>query len=209
MKAAALLVAAALAGCGQRGASVETASARPWRSIATAEDRTRIREWRGAWIEGLRQARAAGHGAAIAAEGALLAPDAALAGAALPDGSYQCRVLKLGSQGVGGLAYVPYPAFECRVRAEAGRQHFTKLAGSQRPVGHVHPDGDARGVFLGTLMLGDEGTAMRYGRDRTRDMAGIVERVGPRRWRIVLPRPRFESIVDVIELVPVAQGATS
>ncbi|MDB5668625.1 MAG: hypothetical protein JWL74_1575, partial [Alphaproteobacteria bacterium] len=36
-----------------------------------------------------------------------------------------------------------------------------------------------------------------------RDMAGIVERIGDRRWRIVLPRPSFESIVDVLELVPV------
>ena len=115
MRSAALLVAAALAGCGGRS-SVETASVRPWRSIATAEDRTRIREWRSAWVEGLRQARSAGHGPAIAGEGALLAPDAALAGAALPEGSYRCRVLKLGSQGVGGLAYVPYPAFECRFR---------------------------------------------------------------------------------------------
>jgi len=34
-------------------------------------------------------------------------------------------------------------------------------------------------------------------------MAGYVERVGERRWRMVLPRPTFESIVDVIELVPV------
>ena len=134
----------------------------------------------------------------------MLRPDAALAGAALPNDIYRCRVLKLGSQGAGGLAYIAYPAFDCRVRAEGGRQHFAKLSGSQRPVGHVYPEGDARGVFLGTLMLGDEGTAMRYGRDRERDMAGVVERIGPRRWRLVLPRPRFESIIDVIELVPVA-----
>ena len=175
-----------------------------WRSIATAEDRTRIRDWRSAWVEGLRQARAAGHGPAIAGEGALLQPDAALAGAALPDGSYRCRVTKLGSQGTGGLAYVAYPAFECRVRAEGGLQHFAKLSGSQRPVGHVYPDGHARRVFLGTLILGDERMAMRYGQDRDRDVAGVVERIGPRRWRLVLPYPRFESKVDVVELVPVS-----
>ena len=33
-------------------------------------------------------------------------------------------------------------------------------------------------------------------------MAGYVERVGEKRWRLVLPWPKFESIVDVVELVP-------
>ena len=31
-------------------------------------------------------------------------------------------------------------------------------------------------------------------------MAGVVERVGDNRWRLVLPYPRFESLLDVIEL---------
>ena len=35
-----------------------------------------------------------------------------------------------------------------------------------------------------------------------RDMAGYVERVGEKRWRLVLPWPKFELILDVIELVP-------
>ena len=33
-------------------------------------------------------------------------------------------------------------------------------------------------------------------------MAGFVERVGPRRWRIAFPYPAFESNLDVLELVP-------
>jgi hypothetical protein len=33
-------------------------------------------------------------------------------------------------------------------------------------------------------------------------MIGAVERIGPARWRIALPRPRFESTLDLIELVP-------
>jgi hypothetical protein len=43
---------------------------------------------------------------------------------------------------------------------------------------------------------------MRYGRDADRDLAGWVERVGERRWRLILPYPRFESTIDVVELVP-------
>jgi hypothetical protein len=57
-------------------------------------------------------------------------------------------------------------------------------------------------VFLGTLQLGDEQRALQYGRDRERDMAGVVERIGERRWRLVLPYPHFESTIDIVELVP-------
>ena len=39
-------------------------------------------------------------------------------------------------------------------------------------------------VFLGTMMLGDETRALDYGRDPVRDVAGLLERVGPRRWRL-------------------------
>ena len=38
--------------------------------------------------------------------------------------------------------------------------------------------------------------------DPDRDVAAFVERIGPARWRMVIPRPAFESKTDVIELVP-------
>jgi hypothetical protein len=176
---------------------------RSWRQVATDDDRRRIREWRSAFVEGLAAARGAGHGAEIDREGALLAPDSALGGAALPAGDYRCRMIKLGSQAADGLAYVPYPAFRCRVSpGPDGPMLFTKLDGSQRPAGRLYPEHDTRQVFLGTMVLGDETNALRYGRDRERDMAGIVERIGERRWRILFPYPHFESTLDVLELVP-------
>jgi Domain of unknown function (DUF4893) len=58
-------------------------------------------------------------------------------------------------------------------------------------------------IFLGTMILGDETRALRYSRDRERDLIGIIERVGPGRWRMTFPRPRYESLLDVIELTPV------
>ena len=58
--------------------------------------------------------------------------------------------------------------------------------------------------FLGTLVLGDETRALQYGQDETRDVAGYVERIGPARWRLVMPKPHFESTIDVMELVPAA-----
>jgi hypothetical protein len=52
------------------------------------------------------------------------------------------------------------------------------------------------------LVLGDEMMPLDYGSDRMRDMAGLIERIDDRRWRLVLPRPAYESLLDVIELVP-------
>jgi hypothetical protein len=176
---------------------------RSWRQVATEDDRRRIREWRSAFVEGLAEARGAGHGAEIDREAALLAPDSAQEGAALPAGDYRCRMIKLGSQAEDGLAYVPYPAFRCRVSpGPDGPMLFTKIDGSQRPAGRLYGEHDTRQIFLGTMVLGDETNALRYGRDRERDMAGIVERIGERRWRILFPYPHFQSTLDVLELVP-------
>ena len=173
-----------------------------WREVATPHDRERLRGWRDAFVEALQDARAAGYGADIDREGALLAPDAALAGATIPNGEYRCRVIKLGGQSAGLLDYVAYPYFACRVRQERNLQSFAKLTGSQRQVGFILRHDAIRQVFLGTLVLGDEARAMQYGRDRQRDVAGFVERIGPARWRLIMPRPAFESTMDVLELVP-------
>ena len=175
---------------------------RDWRQIATADDRLRLRDWRAAFIEGLAAARASGHGGEIQREGVLLHPDAAIAGEAIPNGMYRCRVIKVGAKSQGLLDYISYPAFSCRVRQERDLQGFAKLTGSQRQVGLIFPGDGYRQVFLGTLVLGDEPRAMQYGRDRDRDVAGWVERIGPRRWRLLMPRPHFESQIDVLELVP-------
>jgi hypothetical protein len=173
-----------------------------WRSVATGADRARLRDWRDAFVEALGKARAGGHGAAIAAEGVLLDPDAALGGPPIPNGEYRCRVIKLGAKQPGLLDFVAYPAFTCGIQADGRLRGFAKVSGSQRHVGMIFPGDSMREVFLGTLVLGDESRAMQYGRDPDRDLAGFVERIGPSRWRMVLPRPAFESTLDVIELVP-------
>ena len=173
-----------------------------WRTVATEADRGRVREWRTAWLKALEQARTAGHAQEIAAEGALLKPDAALAEVAPPAGDYRCRVIKIGAKGPGNLNYIAYPPFSCRIGAGEGVRDFVKLTGSQRPVGRLFPETDSRMIFLGTLQLGDEQGTLRYGHDPERAMAGILERVGERRWRLVFPYPQFESILDVLELVP-------
>ncbi len=192
----------ACAGCSAARPPVVIArSASDWRSVATEGDRERLRDWRSAFTSALAAARAAGHGADIAREGALLNPDAALGGP-IPNGSYRCRVIKLGAKSSGLLNYVAYPYFSCRITQRGGVQSFAKLSGSQRQVGAIFPGDPMRQLFLGTLVLGDEARAMQYGLDEQRNVAGFVERIGTARWRMVMPRPHFESQLDVMELVP-------
>lgn len=209
MRRAGIVILSVLAGCATSGPgsgptpAANAGEAPPvWRSMATENDRTRLRQWRTAWVEALAEARANGFGDEVSAQGALLDPDAALPDASLPAGTYRCRTVKVGARGGGALAFVNYPFFRCQVEAAEGGLRFTKLSGSQRPIGRLYPDGSRRHVFLGTLQLGDEQRAFKYGYDSDRDMAGLLERIGARHWRLVLPYPRFESTLDVIELQP-------
>lgn len=199
-----LLASLALAACApqQTGPAAAVPATASWRGVATDFDRERMRKWRTAWVRAVSEARSGGFAADVEREGLLLEPDAALKGAMPPAGDYRCRVVKIGSQGEGGLDYVAYPFFDCRISAGAGAMDFVKLTGSQRPVGRLFADSDRRLVFLGTLQLGDEQGTLRYGHDRDRDMIGLFERFGDRRWRLAFPYPAFESTLDVIELVP-------
>jgi len=210
------MMTATLAGCGGRRAAPATVpapSASPpvtgattapadWRRVATLADRDRLRKWRSAWLDALTRARASGAGDAISAQGALLLPDVRLGDPLPPPGSYRCRVFKLGGKAAGMRDFTAYPPFACRIERDGAVLRFEKITGSQRPVGRIFPDPAGRPVFLGTLMLGDETRPIAYGRDGGRDMAGFVDRVGERRWRLILPLPAFESLLDVIELVP-------
>jgi hypothetical protein len=176
-----------------------------WREVATDNDRERLRDWRATFVAALTAARKAGHSAEIAREGALLDPDSALGGGPIPNGMYRCRVIKLGAQASGNLDYVSYPGFTCRVAAERNLQQLDKLNGSQRYDGLIFSGDAVRQVFLGTLVLGDESRALQYSQDATRDVAGYVERIGADRWRLIMPKPHFESQLDVMELVPLTK----
>ncbi len=173
---------------------------RDWRRVATVADRGRLRGWRGAWVDALAEVDPR----EIAKEPQLFDPDRSLADALPPPGAYRCRTFKLGARGGIGPTFAASTAFACRIDAndDGDVVSLVKLDGSQRPVGTIYADTDSRAVFLGTMELGDEKRPMRYGRDASRDMAGLIERIGTRRWRVVLPYPRFESVLDVVELVP-------
>lgn len=174
-----------------------------WKQVVTPKDMDRIRNWRNAFVKALDAAKSKGNGPSMAREGALLDPDASQGSALPPAGAYRCRVIKLGGQH-GGLSYVVYPHFACAISDQGEVKGFAKTSGSQRPSGLIFPNDANRAIFLGTMMLGDEKRAIDYGRDSMRDMAGALEQIGPNRWRLILPYPAFESMMDVIELTPAA-----
>lgn len=186
-------------------AEMAPAAGADWRRVARPADLIRLRQWRTTFLAGLEAARAAGFAAQLAGEGALLDPDAGRADAP-PPGMYRCRVVKLGARPGATRAFAAGMATPCRVEDNAGRLRFQMLDAVQRPVGRIYPGRGAQPpVFLGSLALGDEVRAIGYGRDGGRDLAGLVESVGTAdapRWRIILPAPPFESLFDVIEILP-------
>ncbi|WP_066724436.1 DUF4893 domain-containing protein [Sphingomonas pituitosa] len=172
-----------------------------WRRIATDVDRTKLRNWRKAWSEALPLARAA-DAKLIDGDPALFDPDRAQADAMPPAGAYRCRIFKLGGGGTAVSAIVTYDWRPCALGEDGQLRHFRMDGGVQRPEGNFFPDLTARVIFLGTLEVGDDSAPLRYGLDDRRDLIGYGERIGDKRWRLVLPYPSFESKLDVIEIAP-------
>jgi hypothetical protein len=175
-----------------------------WMQIATAADESRIARIGLAWQSALADARR-GFAAEIRSEGALLEPRAALPRPAPTPGSYNCRLIKLGKARANAPAFERFKPFFCYVQVEDELLTIVKQTGSQRPAGRLWEDDMAdRLIFLGSLALGDEEQPLAYGDDPKRDMAGVFERIGPFRWRLVIPWPQSTSKLDVFELTPVA-----
>jgi hypothetical protein len=147
-----------------------------WRGVVTAFDRDRYQRRQAAWDLALQQARRQPGSGDLRGLGELIDPDAQRPLATPPVGNYRCRTVKLGSQGgEDGLGYVVYGWFACRIEQTPRGLKFVKLTGSQRPSGLLFPESD---------------------------LIGVLERIGERRWRLVLPWPQNESNLDLIELVP-------
>ena len=178
-----------------------------WRGIATDADKSRIARLGLAWQEALQEARRVS-AREVDAEGPLLGPRAALPRPAPTPGSYYCRLIKLGiaSEAAGSSAFQKFKPFFCYVEVEGDLLTIVKQTGSQRPAGRLWEDDKPdRLIFLGSLALGDEQQPVAYGEDPKRDMAGVLERIGPFRWRLVIPWPQSSSKLDVFELKPVEQ----
>jgi hypothetical protein len=213
-----LLAAAFLGGCATapRPAAAPVVQQEPktkadiWQEVANPGDVDRIRRLGAAWEGALADARTAGARGEINAEGALLKPNAALARPAPTPGSYQCRMIRMGKTVPRARAFEKFKPFFCYVEVEGELLTIVKQTGSQRPAGRLWEDNDPnRLIFLGSLALGDEQQPKAYGDDPQRDMAGVLERIEPFRWRLMIPWPRGTSKLDVFELTPVAEQPTA
>lgn len=174
-----------------------------WKGLITPADLARIDGLAEHWNAALADLRGSRAERSLAAEMPLLDPAAALPLPAPPPGHYRCRIVRLGDPAASRSEPLrAYKSFSCFIGNDGKRLNFTKETGSNRPAGWFWEDGDTRLVFLGALVEGEESTIPAYGEDEARDLAGVIERVAPFRWRLVLPSPVRESRLDIIELVP-------
>lgn len=181
-------------------ATPEPQASDDWRDYAKPEDAERLRQLDTAWDKALTTAREGGHEDELEKLGGLADPKTrALANPHPAPGDYRCRTIKIGRVGV-----IAYGWFRCRIALTPGGDlTYVKLTGSQRGEGKFYPSGESerRLVYMGGQAWGLYQTrATDYGDDPQRDQIGVLERIGDQRWRILLPLPRVESELDIIEL---------
>lgn len=177
-----------------------------WAQVASTADVEKIVATPDIWAEALERANKAGFRRQIAGEGTLLEPDAAKPFPAPTPGFYSCRIVRFGDPAIRRQrAYTAYKSFFCYVGVNEERLALTKDSGSERPGGYLwdDPDHKTRLVFLGAVALDAETETPAYGDDPARDIIGLFERVDEFRFRLVMPSPRPDSRLDVLELIPV------
>lgn len=185
------------------GSAPDAPAPSDWREVVSAADASRLGRLEQAWRMARAEAEDKGFAAEVEALGPLVDPNAGLADRLQPaPGDYRCRTVKLGSQGPAGLAFVQYPWFRCTVELTPGGDLvLTKTTGSQRTRGRLYPDTERRLVFVGAQAWGlDERGWPAYGQMPDRDQVGVFERIGAHRWRLVIPWPRVEAKLELLEL---------
>lgn len=169
-----------------------------WDVVVTPADKQRIAGLPAIWAKA-RGAVPRRLAAKLKAEGALVDPAAALEAPTLPPGPYHCRLVRFG----GRAGFASYAPDFCYVEVEKDSLAFTKQTGTNLPVGWLYPDTNRRQVFIGSFKRPGESAAPAYGDSPAQDVAGVVERVAPFRWRLVLTQAGKGAMLDIYELVPV------
>jgi hypothetical protein len=135
----------------------------------------------------------------------LLDADTALAAATPAPGAYRCRIVRLPA-----TASAPAPARRarspvrpafCFVGADGGRLALTLETPARRLGGFLWPTADPRRlVFLGAGFAPPARTAPPYSATPGANTAGLFERIGDFRYRLVVRGPAPGS-ADVYELI--------
>ena len=173
-----------------------------WQAIVTGQDDRRVSDLSATWASALAASKR--FSKQIAREGELLMPDAARNHPAPPPGSYRCRLIKIGTAQGREPAFQTFPEYFCHIRGDrADALFFTKQTGTELPGGWLHDDGERRLILTGAKQHGINDAPLVYGTEPDRDLVGVVERIGPFRWRLVLPWRGERQGLDVYELTPV------
>ncbi len=177
--------------------------ARPeWQNVAVDQDLPRIDQLRTVWTAALAQARPRFR-RQLAADARLFDPAAALPRPAPAPGSYECRVFRVGATTARARAFQTFGPFFCHIGVDGDRLSLTRQTGVQRPGGYLWDDTQAnRMIFLGAVAQGSEDVPPPYGQNRARDVAGVFQRIGPLRFRLVTPSVGSDTMLEITELVP-------
>jgi hypothetical protein len=177
--------------------SVTVEEAESWRPIASARHLAAIDALAAGWERALAATRAAGLARRVAAEGVLLERGARLARAAPAPGSYRCRYVRLGVK-----RWTASAQAYCFVGVEGGQLSLATELRGLRLGGYLWEvkSGD-RLVFLGATVPSGSRTAPAYGDNPAADSAGLVERIGEFRYRLVLPEQAPGTGLVVVDML--------
>lgn len=159
-------------------------------------DRDRLERFEAARTAGLAEARAGGAPADLAVLDQVLAGKPQSLREGDIRGKYRCRTIKLGGQ----PPLTIYGWFDCVLGEDDLGYRLDKTTGSQRFSGHFIDDTDTSMIFWGANHVQGE-KPRRYGADADQNSVGRLVKLGPKRLRLELPWPTFESKFDIIELV--------
>ncbi|NIJ21987.1 hypothetical protein FHS95_003698 [Sphingomonas naasensis] len=168
-----------------------------WRTSIKREDEARLQALRAHW-DGLHARLSA---RVRTAQGSLVDPAAGLDLPALSPGSYRCRVVRLRTPPRGPATVRSSSNDFCFISGAPDGVAFVKQTGNDPAAGYFYPDGK-RYVFLGARQRRAGENSVGYGNEPTRDMVGVVERVGSFRWRLAVAGVDARQ-VDIYELTPV------
>jgi Domain of unknown function (DUF4893) len=131
----------------------------------------------------------------------LLSPNLRLPRAAPAPGAYRCRIVRLGAAAARGRGPAAQrPAF-CFVGADTGQLSLTIETPARRIGGYLWDSADSRRlIFLGADFAPPARTAPAYGAVPSASTAGILERIGDFRYRLVV-RGQAAGTIDAYELV--------
>ena len=169
--------------------------------VLRPEDRAKVERLRETVAAALLEAVEA-HGvapAAVTASRAALTPPAQPFPATGIAGAYRCRTIKHG----GPVGLVAYQDWSCTVRVEGGALVLAKPEGSQRMLGRLliapslGADGRTALLYAGSEYLSDEEPVPYPG---GRPEVGLFEHTGGGSYRLTIPEPGVEGLLDVIAL---------